>query len=279
MQFSKFRLGIGAPYAQWPLYVACIGAIALLGGCAGGIGTELVRGTLTPAAVTKTASLSTASLTTALSAFEEGKWILSNAGALTCGVDVYHYEYNTVDGRGQPTTASSALMVPTGDAPQCKGPRPIVIGMHGTVTDKAYNLADLSGKNSASPRAVAFAATYASQGYVVVAPNYAGYDTSSLSYHPYLNAEQQSKDVIDSLISARKVLPSVSTTSSDKLFLVGYSQGGVCDYGHPSSYAGSRYAGYGIHAKFGCLWLGGGLRRCVYGASPSGRNRVLSHGG
>ena len=32
------------------------------------------------------------------------------------------------------------------------------------------------------------AAMYAAQGFIVVAPNYAGYDISTLGYHPYLNA-------------------------------------------------------------------------------------------
>jgi hypothetical protein len=62
----------------------------------------------------------------------------------------------------------------------------------------------------------------------VVAPNYAGYDSSSLSYHPYLNADQQSKEMIDILAAAKKALPTLisPTTASAKLFLTGYSQGG-----------------------------------------------------
>ena len=36
----------------------------------------------------------------------------------------------------------------------------------------------------------------ASQGYIVVAPNYAGYDTSTLTYHPYLVGEQQRNPTI-----------------------------------------------------------------------------------
>jgi pimeloyl-ACP methyl ester carboxylesterase len=73
------------------------------------------------------------------------------------------------------------------------------------------------------------AALFASQGYIVVAPNYAGYDTSSLPYHPYLIADQQSKDMIDALKAARTALPLASlslTRDSGQLFLTGYSQGG-----------------------------------------------------
>lgn len=187
---------------------------------------ETGRGTLTGIESPRTVSLTMADLQSRLNMFEEGKWILSEAGPLKCGVDVFHYQYNTVDGRGKPVTASSALMVPTGSDPKCTGAHPVVMGLHGTVADKAYNLADLSGKNSASPRAIAFAATYASQGYVVIAPNYVGFDTSSGTYHPYLDADQQSKDVIDALGSARTLMGNMAIQFSDKLFLVGYSQGG-----------------------------------------------------
>ena len=73
------------------------------------------------------------------------------------------------------------------------------------------------------------ASVFAAQGYVVIAPNYAGYDTSSLTYHAYLNADQQSKDMIDALVAARNALPiaaTPSTTDNGKLFITGYSQGG-----------------------------------------------------
>jgi len=54
--------------------------------------------------------------------------------------------------------------------------------------------------------ALIMAAVFASQGYIVVAPNYAGYDSSTLPYHPYLVADQQSKDMIDALTAARSAL-------------------------------------------------------------------------
>ena len=38
------------------------------------------------------------------------------------------------------------------------------------------------------------AALFASQGYIVVAPDYVGYNGSTLPYHPYLVADQQSKE-------------------------------------------------------------------------------------
>lgn len=175
---------------------------------------------------TQTASLSPEALTERLNGFEEGQWTLRVAGAPVCDVDVYHYEYDTVGGRGEAATASSALMVPRGDNERCSNPNPIVIGLHGTMPDRPYNLADLSGQNPASGRAIAWAGVYASQGYIVVAPNYVGLDTSSLDYQSYHHAKQQTQDVIDALSAARELLPRVSGTANDDLFLVGYSQGG-----------------------------------------------------
>jgi hypothetical protein len=118
-------------------------------------------------------------------------------------------------------------MVPAGTDANCSGPRPIVVYAHGTSTNKAYNIADLT--SSESSEGLAMAAVFAAQGYIVVAPNYAGYSTSSLTYHAYLNADQQSKDMIDALVAARKALPlaaTPATTDSGKLFITGYSQGG-----------------------------------------------------
>lgn len=174
----------------------------------------------------QTASLTPEQLTESLGTFEEGRWTLRVAGAPTCSVDVYRYEYNTIGARGEPATASGALMVPRGDDARCSQPNPIVVGLHGTMPDRPYDLSDVSGKNPASTRALAWAGVYASQGYIVVAPNYIGLNTSSTDYQSYHDSKQQPQDVIDSIAAARELLPEVSGKASDKLFLVGYSQGG-----------------------------------------------------
>jgi len=96
---------------------------------------------------------------------------------------------------------------------------------HGTNVTKRYNLAEIADKtNPAYSESVLLAALFAAQGYIVVAPNYAGYDSSSLSYHPYANADQQSKDMIDALTAAKAALP--TGKASTQLFVTGYSQGG-----------------------------------------------------
>src|SRR5262249_36042989 len=116
---------------------------------------------------------------------------------------------------------------PGGSDSGCSGGRPVVLYAHGTTTDRAFNIADIQASNN--EEGLLLAAVFAAEGYIVVAPNYVGYDTSTLGYHPYLAAAQQSKDMIDSLTAARAALPTAdapSSTDGGKLFITGYSQGG-----------------------------------------------------
>ena len=142
-----------------------------------------------------------------------------------CDIALLHMRYATLGGVNEATEASAALMVPTGADAKCTGVRPIVLYAHGTTTARDFNIATVDNNSEG----LVLAAFFASQGYIVVAPNYAGYDTSTLPYHPYLVADQQSKDMIDALRAARSALPVVSavtTTDSGRLFITGYSQGG-----------------------------------------------------
>jgi poly(3-hydroxybutyrate) depolymerase len=151
---------------------------------------------------------------------------LTLGGTLRCDVAVYHIEYTTVGGANEATTASGALMVPVGLDSSCLGSRPIMLYAHGASTDRAFNIADLTVQKNAEGFFMAF---FAAQGYIVVAPNYVGYDSSTLSYHPYLVADQQSKDMIDAVTAARSALPTAAaplTTDSGRLFIMGYSEGG-----------------------------------------------------
>lgn len=150
--------------------------------------------------------------------------LLSLSGNPVCDILMYDIRYETVGGAGEPTTASAALLVPTGLGAGCTGARPIVLYAHGTTTDRAFSMANMQNTET-----LFLAALFAAKGYIVVAPNYAGYDTSALPYHPYLIADQQSKDMIDALTAARTALPLASATltkDSGQLFITGYSQGG-----------------------------------------------------
>jgi hypothetical protein len=142
-------------------------------------------------------------------------------GMPRCTVTTYALRYPTVGGAGEATDAAAALMVPGGSDPRCSGPRPVVVYTHGTQERRDFSMADVGGSQEAS----LVAATYAGQGFIVVAPNYAGYGGSSLPYHPYLVAEAEARQSVDALRVARQALPRVGAAASDKLFITGYSQG------------------------------------------------------
>jgi len=152
------------------------------------------------------------------------RWLIRRTFAPKCDVDVYQLHYGTIGAQYEPTTASGALMIPTGTDSACQGPRPIVLYAHGKRNLRSFNIADLSGQSNYEGLVLALA--LAGNGYIVVAPNYAGYDTSTLAYHPFLNAEQQSADMMDALLAARAALPAVGGVENQKLFITGYSQGG-----------------------------------------------------
>ncbi|WP_374585786.1 alpha/beta hydrolase family protein [Ideonella dechloratans] len=144
-------------------------------------------------------------------------------GAATCDVHIAYVLYMTRDPKGEAATASTAVFVPSGTNAACTGSRPVVLYAHGTTTEKAFNMADIANNQEGSLTAAMFAA----QGYIVVAPNYLGYDLSSLSYHPYLNAEAQAVDMVDGLRAAKSYLTASGLgTPSAQLFVTGYSEGG-----------------------------------------------------
>ena len=145
------------------------------------------------------------------------------AGNAECGVSIYHVVYQTHDPSGALATASEGVMIPTGTSAECTGARPVLLYSHGTTTKKSYNTADPLH----TPEALMVEAFFAAHGYIVIMPNYLGYDVSSLAYHPYLNADVQAHDMIDGLQAGLKQVVAVGgASSSGKLFVAGYSQGG-----------------------------------------------------
>jgi hypothetical protein len=221
---------------------AAVGASLLLAACGGGGGgnagtqnASSARGTLLQIPPLRTVSLTAADFSSELIANGSAGQLLlglatagTGSSALPCGVDVQYLKYATVGGKGEATQASAALMVPTG-GPGCSGPRPIVLHAHGTAVEQRYNLADfIDSTNPAHDEQTLIASQWAAKGFIVVAPNYAGYDSSPLPYHPFLVADQQSKDMIDALAAARTALPTLLAPVSDngKLFITGISEGG-----------------------------------------------------
>ena len=147
-----------------------------------------------------------------------------------CSVKTHKMLYDTIDSVGGTTKSSGVVMVPYGDNAACSGSRPVVLYAHGTNADSNYDLSQLAASpaNPAAGEAGLLLAFYASKGYVVVAPNYAGYANveSGLSYHPYIDEKQQSTEMMDALNHVRTYASDIGASLSSKLFISGLSQGG-----------------------------------------------------
>jgi hypothetical protein len=176
------------------------GVALLLDACGGGssgipVNTSGKAGALIYNPPVRVGSVTAADFTASLQTLPSGQpnasgqqllGLLQAAGMLPlpCGIDFHYIQYNSVGGAGEATTASGALMVPTGGA-GCSGKRPILLYAHGTASTRGYNMANPSDTtNEASAESGLVAAMYAAQGYIVVAPNYAGYDSSVTSRPP-----------------------------------------------------------------------------------------------
>ena len=178
------------------------------------------RGSVIEAAVVPNLSLPKAGV----DALTQAAGLAALAGPAQCNVAVHSVRYNTRDPLNAAQTASTAVLVPGGGDPAvCEGERPVLLYARGTDVKKSKNMADWQ-KEQETALMIAF---FAARGFIVVLPNYLGHDTSSLPYHPFLNAEAQAVDVVDALRAAKAHLAAGSATRpSQKLFIAGYSQGG-----------------------------------------------------
>ncbi|MDM0002940.1 lipase family protein [Variovorax sp. J22P240] len=217
-----------------------VAGVLMLSACGGGSGggnalataiagsvTTPPRGTALTADPERVVRWSVDEFKTVLDVDSTGKTLLNAAGVPKCGIDVRYLQYQTVGAQGESVPASAAIMLPAGTDPACNGPRPMVLYGHGTATERNYDISNLTNTNQpAAAEGVVVAAMFAAQGYIVVAPNYAGYDKSPLPYHPFLNADQQGKEMIDALRAARSTLAAISATDGGTLLVTGYSEGG-----------------------------------------------------
>jgi len=261
---ARILTAIAAPALLAAATIALVACHGTVTGSSGTLPSTPQPGQLLQSPPQKTGSYSVSDLLSMLSTDSDASQLVKLAAFLpVCSVDVYHLEYETVGGQGEATTASGALMVPRGIGSACIGSRPVVLYAHGTSTDKSYDIADLSG--ASNTEGVLLATVFAAFGYIVVAPNYAGYDTSTLSYHPYLVANQQSADMMNALTAARSAFPAVGASDDSKLFVTGYSQGGYValatlramqSAGVPVTAAGPMSGPYALSAFADAIFMG-----------------------
>lgn len=141
------------------------------------------------------------------------------AGPAMCDVRVQSIVHATIGTRGEVARNSAALLTPRGVG--CNGPFPLVAYARATSKDRSRTLADPADRETSL--LINF---FAARGYIVVATDYLGYGQSDYAYHPYLHAASEASSVIDSIRAARAALASAAVSTSGKVFLAGYSQGG-----------------------------------------------------
>src|ERR1700691_635933 len=124
--------GCSALFLATSLLVACgggasntpAGASNTTGGSQPVVSTSPPRGTLLQSPPQLLSTVTAPSLLLELNLLTNQQ-LLSLSGAPVCDILLYHIEYETVGGANEATTASGALMVPTGLGANCTGARPI----------------------------------------------------------------------------------------------------------------------------------------------------------
>lgn len=135
---------------------------------------------------------------------------------LKYGIKVYKVIFNTLTYDSLPTTASGLMIFPDTQE-YCK--MPILSYQHGTTVRKKDVPSRLVGQELLIVYAMA------SSGLACTMPDYHGMGDGP-GYHPYQNARTEAFSVIDIIRAIKEKAPQLSITLGEKLFLVGYSQGG-----------------------------------------------------
>ena len=129
-------------------------------------------------------------------------------------VQVYHVTYLT-SYKNQEIKASGLLAVPK----NYTGSLPILSGQHGTTFEQQDAPTNF-------PTAFSGFELFASAGYLTVIPDYIGYGVSKDIFHPYYDQKHSALAVIDLVKAAKSYAKKNQVALNDKLFLVGYSEGG-----------------------------------------------------
>lgn len=127
---------------------------------------------------------------------------------------LYKLKYGTTNLRGKIVVASAGVAVPI-DIPLSE--RSIISYQHGTISQR-----EGAPSRWLDLETTAAAATFASNGYLVVAADYLGLGDNWDTLHPYLHADSEASAAADAL----RAVFSLKLSESKKLFFAGFSQGG-----------------------------------------------------
>ncbi|GAB4028040.1 alpha/beta hydrolase family protein [Spirosoma koreense] len=133
------------------------------------------------------------------------------------GIKAYRLEYKTTNTDGKTVTASGALIIP-----DVTTPVPMLSMQHGTITSDN----DAPSNFKSSSEAYTYGSVFASQGYIIAAPDYIGYGASKDQPHTYEHRNGLATASLDMLRAAREFLSNQNINWDKRLFIAGYSEGG-----------------------------------------------------
>ncbi len=129
------------------------------------------------------------------------------------GVSVYKIVYHTTY-QGQEVKASGLICVPDG----MMTPAPVLSAQHGTIFAHREAPTHFSGLSGFE--------LFASAGYITLIPDYLGFGESKNLFHPYYDRQHSAMAVVDMIKAAKEFYKEKQIAAGEKLFLVGYSEGG-----------------------------------------------------
>lgn len=136
----------------------------------------------------------------------------------------YTLNYTTINNEGKPQLVSGAVLMPDSDKP-LKG---VVLFYHYTILDKNNIPSNFNGDDFQLSRLMASA--IASDGYIVVMPDYIGFGIDQNSVHPYiLYPEVNALSGLYMLKPLESALTRIAINTVDNkipLYISGYSEGG-----------------------------------------------------
>jgi dienelactone hydrolase len=153
-----------------------------------------------------------------------GQWIRHD-------VEVSRVTYTTRDTDGQEVLVSGAILVPKVAGPlrvmcYCRG---TIIPVIGEKNAPSYYLREKIKDPYDDHYEMSFlAATFASAGYMVVAPDDIGYGASKGREHPYMHAASLASTSLDMLRAAREFARQKQLALDPRVFITGWSEGGLC---------------------------------------------------
>jgi hypothetical protein len=141
-------------------------------------------------------------------------------------VDADKITYGAINVGGAPVTVSGGIVVPELAAASIKG---IVLFFHGTTVQRSNVPSNFitAGNPGGSYSGMLLAAVWASQGYVVVMPDFIGLGDDTADPHPYVIYPQEDAQSGLAMVKAARTYLAGKVSGRMPLFITGYSEGGA----------------------------------------------------